>query len=101
MDELKEILARLDEVEMEDKDGFIGSVESHFNNISEGAQARIAQLEEEVQTLSEELQATQAANYKLIMAQTEANAYAAGKEEGDETEITEEDKDVSKLIKED
>ena len=35
------------------------------------------------------------------MAQTEANAYAAGKEEGDETEITEEDKDVSKLIKED
>lgn len=101
MDELKEILARLDDVEMEDKDGFISSVESQFNGISEGAQARIAQLEEEVATLSEELQATQAANYKLIMAQTEANAYAAGKEEGDETEITEEDKDVSKLIKED
>ena len=101
MDELKEILARLDDVEMEDRDGFISSVESHFNTISEGAQARIAQLEDEVATLSQELQETQAANYKLIMAQTEANAYAAGKEEGDETEITEEDKDVSKLIKED
>lgn len=101
MDELREILARLDDVEMEDRDGFISSVESHFNNISEGAQARIAQLEDEVATLSQELQETQAANYKLIMAQTEANAYAAGKEEGDETEITEEDKDVSKLIKED
>ena len=96
MDELKELLASLDAVEWEEKDGFVSGVESQFNRLSEGAEARITQLEAENQRLSEELQATQAANYQLIMAQTAQEE----KIEAEEDEVTEEDRDVEKLIKE-
>lgn len=95
MDELRELLAKLDAVDWEEKDGFVSGVESQFNRLSEGAEARITQLEAENQRLSEELQATQAANYQLIMAQTAQEE----KIEAEEDEVSDEDRDVEKLIK--
>lgn len=98
MDELKELLARLDGVEFEDKDGFISGVTSSFENLSNGAQARIAELEAANAQLAADLQKTQADNYKLMVANT---AQAKEEEPEEKTEVTEEDKDVTKLIKED
>ena len=97
MDELEKLLARLDGVEFEDKDGFISGVTSSFENLSNGAQARIAELETTNAQLAADLQKTQADNYKLMI----ANTAQAEEEPEEKTEVTEEDKDVTKLIKED
>lgn len=85
-----ELMAMLDGVEFEGRDDFISGV----NNLSAGATARITELETDLAKANADLQKAQADNYKLIMAQT------AEKEPEEETpEVTEEDKDVTKLIK--
>lgn len=91
-----EIVNTIKDKEFEGRDEFISSSTDFVNGLNEGAQARITELETEVETLKSELQATQAKNYELIMAQTAQNS------EPEETEdVTEEQKDVEKLIKED
>lgn len=89
--DLDELMAMLDGVEFEGRDDFISGV----NNLSAGATARITELETDLARANADLQEAQANNYKLIMAQT-----AEKKPEEEETsEVTEEDKDVTKLIK--
>lgn len=87
-----ELMAMLEGVEFENRDGFI----TGMNNLNAGATARIQELEGANATLAQDLQRMQAENYKLLTAQTGKNP-----EGGDEEteEITEEDKDVNKLIK--
>lgn len=89
-----ELMAMLEGVEFENRDGFI----TGMNNLNAGATARIQELEGANATLAQDLQRMQAENYKLLTAQTGKNP--EGKGDGEETEeITEEDKDVNKLIK--
>ena len=85
-----ELMAMLDGVEFEGRDDFISGV----NNLSAGATARITELETDLARANADLQKAQADNYKLIMAQT-----AEKKPEEETPEVTEEDKDVTKLIK--
>jgi len=88
--DLDELMGMLEGVEFEGRDDFISGV----NNLSAGATARITELEADLAKANADLQKAQADNYKLIMAQT------AEKEPEEETpEVTEEDKDVTKLIK--
>ena len=87
-----ELMAMLNGVEFENRDDFV----TGMNNLSAGAQARITELETANAQLAADLQEAQANNYKLIMAQTGLSK----PEEGEEPEeVTEEDKDVMKLIK--
>lgn len=88
----EELMAMLEGVEFENRDGFI----TGMNNLNAGATARIQELEGANATLAQDLQRMQAENYKLLTAQT-AKA-PEGEGEGTE-EITEEDKDINKLIK--
>lgn len=83
----------LEGVEFDNRDSFIDGM----NNLSAGAQARITELETANATLAADLQKAQADNYKLIMAQTAENK--TEEEEGKKEEVTEEEKDVTKLIK--
>ncbi len=86
-----ELMGMIDGVEFDGRDDFISGI----NNLSAGATARITELETDLAKANAELQRTQADNYKLIMAQT-----AKAEEPEEETpEVTEEDKDVNKLIK--
>lgn len=86
-----ELMGMIDGVEFDGRDDFITGI----NNLSAGATARITELETDLAKANAELQRTQADNYKLIMAQT---AKATEPEE-ETSEVTEEDKDVTKLIK--
>ena len=86
----EELMAMLNGVEFENRDNFV----TGMNNLSAGAQARITELETANAQLAADLQEAQANNYKLIMAQT-----AKQEPEEDKEEVTEEDKDVMKLIK--
>lgn len=86
------LMAMLEGVEFENRDNFV----SGMNNLNAGSIARIEELETANAVLAADLQKAQADNYKLIMAQT---ARAEGDEEKGETEVTEEEKDVTKLIK--
>ena len=86
----EELMSMLNGVEFENRDNFV----TGMNNLSAGAQARITELETANAQLAADLQEAQANNYKLIMAQT-----AKQKPEEDKEEVTEEDKDVMKLIK--
>lgn len=86
-----ELMGMIDGVEFDGRDDFITGI----NNLSAGATARITELETDLAKANAELQRTQADNYKLIMAQTAK----AEKPEDETSEVTEEDKDVTKLIK--
>lgn len=93
--DLEQLLAMLEGVEFENRDNFISGI----NNLSAGAQARITELETVNADLAADLQKAQADNYKLILAQT---AKQEGSDEGkdeEKVEVTEEQKDVNKLIK--
>lgn len=86
-----ELMGMIDGVEFDGRDDFITGI----NNLSAGATARITELETDLAKANAELQRTQADNYKLIMAQTAK----VEKPEDETSEVTEEDKDVTKLIK--
>ena len=86
-----ELMGMIEGVEFDGRDDFITGI----NNLSAGATARITELETDLAKANAELQRTQADNYKLIMAQTAK----AEKPEDETSEVTEEDKDVTKLIK--
>lgn len=88
----EELMAMLEGVEFENRDGFI----SGMNNLNAGATARIQELEGANATLAQDLQRMQAENYKLLTAQTAKNPEGSDEET---EEITEEDKDINKLIK--
>lgn len=94
--DLEQLLAMLEGVDFENKDNFISGV----NNLSAGAQARITELETANAEMAADLQKAQADNYKLILAQTakQEGETGAGENE-DKVEVTEEQKDVNKLIK--
>lgn len=87
----EELMKMLEGVEFENRDNFV----TGMNNLSAGAQARITELETANAQLAADLQEAQANNYKLIMAQTGFNK----PDEEEKEEVTEEDKDVTKLIK--
>lgn len=87
-----ELMAMLEGVEFENRDGFI----TGMNNLNAGATARIQELEGANASLAQDLQRMQAENYKLLTAQT---AKGPEGDEEEKEEITEEDKDVNKLIK--
>lgn len=91
--DLDELMRMIEGVEFDNKDAFTAGI----NNLSAGAQARITELEASNAELAADLQKAQADNYKLIMAQT---AEKKPEDEDEETKVTEEDKDVTKLIKE-
>lgn len=88
----EELMRMLEGVEFDNRDSFIDGM----NNLSAGAQARITELESANATLAADLQKAQADNYKLIMAQTAENETADDEEK---EEVTDEEKDVTKLIK--
>lgn len=93
--DLEQLLAMLEGVEFENKDNFISGV----NNLSAGAQARITELETANAEMAADLQKAQADNYKLILAQTAKQEEGSdGGEDEEKVEVTEEQKDVNKLI---
>jgi hypothetical protein len=93
--DLEQLLAMLEGVDFEQKDNFISGV----NNLSAGAQARITELETANADLAADLQKAQADNYKLIIAQTAKQEGGDDGEDEEKAEVTEEAKDVNKLIK--
>ncbi len=82
---------------IEDCDRYVTAAQETFDGLTNGANARIAELEEQVDTVSRQLMETQAKNYTLMMA-------ATGKVDNDPADETEkdnpseEDKDVSSLF---
>lgn len=89
----EQLMAMLDGVEFDGRDDFV----SGMGNLNAGAVARINELETANATLAADLQKAQADNYKLIMAQTAEQEQET--DEGESTEVTDEEKDVTKLIK--
>lgn len=96
--ELDEILAALDGVE--GGDSLREQISAHFGQVAEGANARIAELEAEVQSLRDKYTETAARNYELLTSMTgEAKEEGEGAAEGDE-EAEDFQEDVTDLFKE-
>lgn len=94
----EELLEALDAAEWEGKTDFRDSLTGVYDGITAGANAKIAELEEQVDTLKNDLVETQAQNYQLLMAQTD-KVEEANERKVEDKEPSEEDKSVDKLIK--
>lgn len=99
--EFDELLGMLDGMEsLEGRGAVRESLIKYNDEMSEGANAKISELESALDEMSRKYQDTAARNYELMRAVT---APAGEPKEGEDNDLagepTEDDKDVSKLIK--
>lgn len=84
---------------IEDDKGFSNAMDETYTGITNGANARIEELQTENAELAKQLQETQAKNYTLMMAATSKLDNEPGKGDDTPDEPTEEDMDVTSLFK--
>lgn len=78
-------------------DTYVNAAQDTYNGITEGANARIAELESANSELQKQLTETQAKNYTLMMAAT-SKVDDPGDMADDDDVLSDEDKDVTSLF---
>lgn len=94
--DIDEILSQLDGVDWDGRDDFSAQVRSSYQQLSEGSQARITELETALSETSKKLQETQARNYELMVAATNPTTEERAKPEEGEKKYS-----ITDVVKED